>query len=306
MLQYFLRRLMLVIPVLLGATFIVFSMVRLTPGDPATAIAGEHASQELVELIRQQLGLDRPMVPQFVTYLGDLARGDMGNSLSTRRPVTVEISSRLPVTLRLTVLSLTLATLAGILVGVVSATRRYSVWDNLSMLLTLIGVSMPVFWLGLILLYVFSAKLQWLPASGSSTWQHMIMPAVTLAAASTAIIARMTRSSLLEVLRRDYITTARSKGLKERAVIYRHALKNALIPVVTVVGLQFGTLLGGAVLTETVFSISGIGRLLVGSIQRRDYPVVQGVVLVVAVGFVLINLVVDLLYAYLDPRIRYV
>jgi peptide/nickel transport system permease protein len=302
---YLVRRLLLTLPVLLGVTFIIFAMVRLTPGDPAQVIAGEQATRETVEAVRRSLGLDQPMVVQYGRFLGDLVRGDMGRSTRSQRPVLQELADRFPNTLELTLAGMLVASVMGLGAGVVSATRRNRWPDTLSMILALGGVSMPVFWLGLMLILLFSVKLGWLPPVGRGSLAQLVLPAITLGAASAAILARMTRSSLLEVLGQDWVMTARAKGLAERLVIYKHALKNAMIPVVTVMGLQFGTLLSGAVLTETVFAWPGIGRLIVESILARDYPVVQGAVLLTALTFVFVNLVVDLLYSVLDPRIRY-
>jgi len=302
---YLVRRLLLTVPVLLGVTFIIFAMVRMIPGDPAQVIAGEQATRETVETVRRSLGLDRPLLLQYVHFLGDLLRGDMGRSTRSLRPVAQELADRFPNTIELTLAGMLVASLIGVVAGVVSATRQNRWPDTLSMVVALAGVSMPVFWLGLMLILLFSVKLGWLPPVGRGSWAQLILPALTLGAASAAILARMTRSSLLEVLRQDFITTARAKGLAQRAVIYKHALKNAMIPVVTVMGLQFGTLLSGAVLTETVFAWPGLGRLIVESILARDYPVVQGAVLLAALSFVFVNLVVDLLYSVLDPRIRY-
>jgi ABC-type dipeptide/oligopeptide/nickel transport system permease component len=313
MTTYILRRLLFAIPVLIGASFLVFSAIRLVPGDPAIAIAGELATPELREQVRKDLGLDRPMLIQYGIWLGRVLQGDMGQSVRTRIPVLDEIVLRLPKTLQLAALSLVLAAAIGIPIGVLSATRANSWVDGGSMFFALIGVSMPIFWLGLMLMYLFSIILpRWLgmtepllPPTGTGTWKHLVMPVVALAANSMAIQARMTRACMLEVLRSDYIRTARAKGLAEWKVIYKHALRNALVPIVTIIGLQFGTLLGGAVLTETVFALPGIGRLLIDAISFRDYPVIQGTVLVITVGFVLVNLLVDVLYGYLDPRIRY-
>ncbi|MGH7325493.1 MAG: nickel ABC transporter permease [Candidatus Rokuibacteriota bacterium] len=305
MTRYLIRRLLLTIPVVFGVTFIIFAMVRLIPGDPAQVIAGEQATQEIVDAVRRSLGLDQPIIVQYGRFLGDLALGDMGRSTRSQRPVVLELADRFPNTIELTLAGMLVASVIGIGAGVVSATRRNRWPDTVSMLLALTGVSMPVFWLGLMLILVFSVTLGWLPPVGRGTWAQLILPAFTLGAASAAILARMTRSSLLEVLGQDFVTTARAKGLAERFVVYKHALKNAMIPVVTVMGLQFGTLLSGAVLTETVFAWPGIGRLIVESILARDYPVVQGAVLLTALSFVLVNLVVDLLYSVLDPRIRF-
>ncbi|MFS8581556.1 MAG: ABC transporter permease [Limnochordales bacterium] len=313
MLPYIARRLLYAIPTLLGVTFLVFVSVRLIPGDPAVAIAGERATPELIEQVRLELGLDQPLLTQYGRFLLGLVQGDLGTSLRTRLPVAPEVWRRLGQTLLLAAASLLLASVVGMFLGIVSATRPYSIFDNAGMVLALLGVSTPVFWLGLMLMLVFSVELPKmlqlsgpiLPPTGSGTWKHLVMPAVTLGAYSTGIIARMTRSSMLDVIGHDYIRTARAKGLSERVVTYRHALRNALVPVITVQGLQFGTLLGGAVLTESVFAWPGLGRYLVDAIFLRDYPVVQAAILVIAVGFIIINLVVDLVYGLVDPRIRY-
>lgn len=313
MTRFIVRRLLLAIPTLIGVTFLVFLSIRLIPGDPAIALAGELATPELIEMVRRDLGLDQPVVNQYVNYLSRVLQGDMGRSIRSRLPVREEIEIRLPRTLLLAVVSLTISATIGIAIGVTAATHPNSWFDGGSMVFALLGVSMPIFWLGLMLMILFAVLLpQWLglsgpvlPPTGSGTWQHLVMPVIALAANSMAIQARMTRACMLEVLRQDYIRTARAKGQRERIVIYRHALRNALLPIVTIIGLQFGTLLGGAVLTETVFAWPGIGRLLVDAIGFRDYPVIQGTVLTIAIGFVLTNLIVDSLYAYLDPRITY-
>lgn len=313
MTRYIIRRILLIIPVLFGASLLVFIALRLAPGDPATALAGEQATPELVAQIRKDMGLDQPLPVQYVIYVAKLLQGDWGKSTKTNSPVLDEILRRLPNTITLAVSSLTLAALVGILLGVLASIKPYSWIDGGSMTLALLGVSMPVFWLGLMLMVFFAVVLpRWLglsgpifPPTGSGTWQHLVMPTITLAANSMAILARMTRATMLEVLRQDYVRTARAKGLRERGVIFRHALRNALIPVVTIMGLQFGILLSGAVLTETVFAWPGIGRLLVDSISYRDYPMVQGIILFIAMGFTFVNLAVDILYAFLDPRIHY-
>jgi peptide/nickel transport system permease protein len=310
---YILRRLLWAIPVLLGATFLVFWSIRWVPGGPAIAIAGELATPALIEQVNRELGLDQPLLVQYGIYLSRAVQGEWGRSVRSGLPVTQEIRARLPRTVQLALLSLLVAASIGIPIGVLSATRANSWVDAASMAMALLGVSMPIFWLGLMLIIFFALTLPgWLglsqpilPPTGSGTWRHYIMPTLALAANSMAIQARMTRACMLEVLGNDYIRTARSKGVSERTVIYRHGLRNALIPIVTVIGLQFGTLLGGAVLTETVFAWPGIGRLLVDAIGYRDYPVIQGTVLVITIGFVAVNLLVDVLYAYLDPRIRY-
>ena len=305
MTQYIIRRLLYMVPVMLVVSVLVFGLLHIAPGDPATMLAGEDARPEDVAAIRAKYGLDQPLYVQYGVWLTNAVRGDLGRSIVTRRPVGDEIRTRLPSTVELAIAALILAMIVGMIVGVISATRQYSLLDHASMLFALLGVSLPVFWLGLMLILFFSVELRWLPTGGGGSWQQLVLPAVTLGSASMAIIARMTRSSMLEVIRQDYVRTARAKGLVERVVVLRHALKNALIPVVTVIGLQFGYLLGGAVVTETVFSRPGLGRLLVTSILSRDFPVVQGTLIMMAASFVLVNLLVDVAYGFLDPRIRY-
>ncbi len=302
---YVIRRLLLSVPVLIGVSILVFAIIRFIPGDPARAIAGVHASPQFIEQVRRELLLDEGLHVQYYVYMSNLFKGDLGRSTFSGRPVTVELMQRFPNTLVLAATAMSIATIIGLSAGIISATRRYSLFDNFSMLFALIGVAAPVFWLGVMFQILFSVQLGWLPSGGIGTWKNLVLPSLTLGLATAALLARITRSSMLDVLRQDYITTARSKGLIERVVIYKHAFKNALIPVVTVMGLQFGILLGGAVLTETVFSWPGIGRLMVDSILARDYPVVQGAVLLLAVFFVMINLLVDVIYAFLDPRISY-
>lgn len=302
---YIVKRLLLSIPVIFGVAFMVFAMVRVVPGDPARIIAGEAATQEIVEGIRKDMGLDRPLLSQFATFMGNVLRGDFGRSVRSRAPVAGEIAARLPNTIRLATAGLFVAVVVGVSAGIISAIRPYSWMDTVVMLVALAGLSMPVFWSGLMLILIFAVWLGWLPAVGTGGMAHLVLPAVTLGMSTAAIIARMSRSSMLEVLRSDYIRTARAKGLGEAAVVNRHAFRNALIPVITVVGLQMGTLLSGAVLTETVFAWPGIGRLLVEGILARDYPIVQASVLVVAMAFVMVNLMVDVLYAVVDPRIHY-
>lgn len=305
MLGYILRRCAMLVPVILGVVFIVFVMLYVTPGDPARMVLGEQAPQADVNQLRAKMGLDDPFLLQFGRYVYKaVAHGDIGRSYITKRPVWNELMAAFPITLKLSALAMGIALLVGIPCGIVTAVRQYSIFDNIVTLFALIGISMPVFWLGLLLILLFTVKLAWLPPSGFDSLQAMIMPAVTLGLQSVAIITRMTRSSMLEVVRQDYIRTARSKGLKESVVIRKHALPNALVPVVTVAGIQFGILLGGAVLTEIIFSIPGLGRLMVSSIEMRDYPMVQGGVLFIALAFCLVNLGVDLLYAWLDPRIK--
>ena len=305
MFQYLVKRLISTIPVLLGISVMLFFMLRALPGDPAQVIAGDMATQQEVELIRHQLGLDRPAYIQYGHFLWRLIRLDLGISIKTQNPVITEILPRLKNTVILAVTATLLACLFGIPAGIVAAVRPYTIWDIFVTALALFGISMPAFWLGLMLIVIFSVKLHWLPVGGSGGIQFLVLPAVTLASLLVAAFARNTRSSMMETLTQDYITTARSKGLKEQAVIINHALKNALIPVVTIIGLQFGGLLGGTVLTETVFGWPGIGRLLVESILARDYPVIQGSILVFALLFILVNLIVDLLYGLIDPRVRY-
>lgn len=310
--RYVARKLLAAVPVLLGATLLAFLILRLTPGDPARLVAGELASEDDVRGIRHQLGLDRPFAVQYAVFLAGLVRGDLGRSIRTGRPVLNEIGARFPYTFELALVSLAVSIAAGVAAGIAAAVRPNTVYDYGATLGALAGISTPTFWLGLLLMLAFSYYLGWLPASGRggplwtpAGWRSMLMPAVSLGAPSAAIIARLTRSSLLEVLRQDYVRTARAKGLVGRAVIARHALRNAVIPVVTVVGLRLGGLLGGAVVTEQVFAWPGIGALIVTAIATRDYPVVQGAMLTTAFVFVSVNLAVDLLYALVDPRIRY-
>jgi len=303
--RYVLKRVVLALPVLVGVSVVVFVAIRLIPGDPAQLMAGQAATQEVVQQIRQSLGLDQPLPVQYLYFLRNVVRGDLGRSLFNGAPVVEELAQRFPRTVRLALASMAVASLIGIPAGILAATRRSTWVDTAVMLVALAGVSVPVFWLGLNLILLFSVRLQWLPSFGYETWRHLVLPSLTLGAASTAIVARMTRSAMLEVLGQDYVRTARAKGLAERVVVSRHALRNALIPVVTVLGLQLGTLLSGAVLTETVFAWPGIGRLLVEAVLARDYPIIQGATLLIAATFVVLNVAVDVLYGLLDPRIRY-
>jgi len=295
----------MLIPVLLGVSLVVFSIVHIIPGDPARIMAGVDATGEEIELIRRQLDLDKPVYIQYFLWMSKVLSGDLGRSIVTNQPVLPEIIHRFSATLQLTLAAIILAVLMGVTVGVVSATKPYSLFDHLSMVSALFGVSMPIFWMGLMFIFLFSVTLGLFPSSGKDGIEHIVLPALTLGLASTGIIARMTRSSMLEVLGQDYVRTARAKGATEDEVVYGHALKNAMIPVVTIVGLQFGYLLSGAVLTETVFNWPGIGRLMVDSIFNRDFPMIQGAVLLVASSFVLVNLLTDLLCAYLDPRVKF-
>jgi ABC-type dipeptide/oligopeptide/nickel transport system permease component len=303
--RYVLHRLALTLLTLVGVTVVIFLLIRLIPGDPARIIAGLLASDDEVQRLRVQLGLTQPLHVQYLIFFNGLLHGNLGLSAATRAPVLEEIALRLRPTVLLAVSSIAVATIGGLAAGIVSATRRNSVMDYVAMTLAVLGVSIPIFWLGLMLMLLFAVYLHWLPAGGYGEPVSFVLPTVALAAFSTGIIARMTRSSLLETLTQDYVRTARAKGVPGHQVTLRHALKNALIPILTVIGLQFGTLLGGAVLTETTFAWPGMGRLLVNSILSRDYPVIQGIVLVFATMFAGVNLVVDLLYAYVDPRIHY-
>ncbi|NET55008.1 MAG: ABC transporter permease [Symploca sp. SIO2E6] len=332
---YITRRLFNLLPVLLGITLLVFCFLHLIPGDPAVVMLGERATPEQVELLRERMGLNEPLPLQYLAFLWNLLRWEFGTSIISGIPITEEIQTRWPATFELSLVAMLIAIALGISTGVLAAVRKNSPWDNLTMSGSLLGVSMPVYWLGLLLIYLFAVNLNWLPPSGRISVEvglnfqpitgfylldtllqgnmtalmdvlaHLILPALTLSTIPLAILARITRSAMLEVLSQDYIRTARAKGVLERWVILKHALKNALLPVVTIIGLQFGKLLGGAILTETIFSWPGIGSWIYEGILARDYPVVQGGVVFVAVAFVLINLLVDISYAFLDPRIQY-
>ncbi|WP_125154066.1 ABC transporter permease [Clostridium rectalis] len=333
MMKYIIKRVVQLIPVIIGVSILVFLVMHVFTTDPASIILGQHATAEQVEKLREELGLNKPLYIQYFIFIKGVFKGDLGTSLISKTPVTREILSRFPATLELALISIIIASVFGIFMGILSAVKQNSIVDYFSMFVSLIGVSMPIFWLGLMLIVVFSVKLQLLPVSGRITigmepthitgmflldslitgnmgafkdsLKHLVLPAIALASYSTAIIARMTRSTMLEVIRQDYIRTARAKGLFEKVVILKHALRNALIPITTVVGLQLGSLLGGAVLTETVFAWPGVGSYTIDAILKADYPVVQGTVMILATVFVMINLVVDLLYSYLDPRIKY-
>lgn len=305
MIRYILKRLLMMIPVLLGVTFVIFTMLYFTPGDPAVQILGDGASPEQIAALREELGLNDPFLIRFLNYIKDLVwYGDLGISYSSNRPVIDEILSRFPTTLELAALSICIATLIGVVCGIIAAVRQYSIFDNIATVVSLIGASMPNFWQGIMMILLFSVYLGILPASGFSTPACWIMPALTIGTSMAASIMRMTRSSMLEVIRKDYIRTARSKGQSEMVVILHHALKNALIPVLTTIGLSFGRMMGGAVLTESIFASPGLGSLIVNSIKARDYPVVQGGVLFIAFVFGFVNLFVDILYAFCDPQIR--
>ncbi len=321
------------VPILLGVSLLVFFMLHSAGGDPATLILGARADPESIADLRQELGLDRPLLVQYIEFLGGAVRGDFGRSYRSNTPVITEIAARFPATIELAVAAMAIAVVAGVVFGTLAAVRRHSILDYVSSTVVLLGVSIPTFWLGLIMIIIFGLWLRWLPISGrvdprlgadpslpfltltsllQGNWavandalRHLILPALTLAAWPAAIVARMTRASLIESLGQDYVRTARGKGLPERLIVIGHAARNALLPVLTVVGLEFGTLLGGAVVTETIFSWPGLGLLTVAAIGARDYQMVQGVVVLLGVVFVLLNLLVDVLYAVLDPRIRY-
>ncbi len=306
MTKYILRRLVLAIPVVLGVSILVFAMIHLLPGDPAEMMLGEIGNTpENIERMREALGLNDPLHVQYARYLWNALHGDLGESLRTRKSVTWYIGKQVMSTVQLTLAGIGTAVIVGMILGVLAAVYQNSWIDNLSMFTALFGVSVPNFWLGLLLIFIFAVRLGWLPATGQGGANRLILPAVALALPSMAVVARLTRSSMLEVLRQEYITTARAKGLIERLVIVRHGLKNALIPVITIVGLQFGSLLGGAVTIETVFGRQGLGRILVDAVLAQDYPMVQGCVLLAAVTYVFVNLVVDIIYAWIDPRVQY-
>ena len=331
MLAYIIRRFFIMIPTLLGVTFIVFLMLHFTPGDPAELLMGERASEEALQAIREHLGLNEPLYVQYGMFLKQLMKGDLGETIWTRQKVWIEIKQRFPATIELSLVALFISCVFGMILGIISATKQYSIFDYLSMLGALAGVSMPIFWLGLVFMLIFSLNLGWLPMSArlsvgvdletitnfyvldalltrnwvalkDALW-HIIMPAVTLSTIPTAIIARMTRSSMLEVLRQDYIKTAKAKGLSQFSVIFKHALRNALIPVVTTIGLQFGVLMAGAILTETIFAWPGVGKWMYDAVMQRDYMVIRSGTLFIATIFILINLCVDVLYAVINPRI---
>ncbi len=330
---YIIKRLLQIIPVILGVTLIAFALIHLAPGDPVRTMLGQHATQQEIDDIRAKYGLDQPLYVQYFVWLGDVLQGDLGRSILSHEQVTTEIASRFPNTIELAIAAMLFAILIGVVAGIISATKQYSVADYSVMGLALFGISMPVFWLGIMLMMIFGVFLGWLPIGGRidlllpfqritgfmvidsiitlngaaliSVIRHLILPAIALGTIPMAIIARTTRSSMLEVLRQDFIRTERAKGLSERKVIYKHAIRNAMVPVVTVIGLNFGLLLSGAILTETVFSWPGVGRLVVDAVYARDYPLVIGCILVFALVFVIVNLITDILYTYIDPRIHY-
>ena len=303
--RYLLRRLIHSLLTLVGITLFTFVLLRMVPGDPARLILPENATQAEVQQMRKLLGLEQPLYVQYALYLRDLFRADFGTSFQYGVPAIEPVLERLPQTIRLSLSAMALTVVLAVPAGILAAVRRQTLFDLGAMLAAILGQSVPNFWLGLMLILFFSVHMHWLPVSGATTGWHYVLPTVTLAAYLMALVARLTRSSMLEVLRQDYVRTARAKGLAQRVVLWRHALKNAAIPIVTVVGMQIGTLLGGAVVTETIFNWPGIGKLVIDAIWRRDYPIVQAVLLLSTFAFVAINLLVDLLYTYLDPRIRY-
>ena len=304
MLKFTMKRLVYMVLVLVGVSFLVFLLLYMTPGDPVRMMLGESATPEAQAELRLELGLDDPFLVQYGRYIKNIVvHQDLGTSYSTRRPVLDEIMTVFPNTVKLATAAIIIAVILGTLLGIVSAVKQNSLLDNAVMVLALIGTSAPIFWIGILMIILFSVNLGWLPPSGFGSFKQLIMPALALGMQSTAVVARMTRSSMLEVIRQDFVKTARAKGQKESVVIMKHVFRNALIPVITVVGLQFGTLLGGAMLTEVVFSIPGVGRLMIEAIKQRDFPIVQGSVLFVAACFSLVNLAVDLLYAVVDPKV---
>jgi len=303
--DYIIRRLLLTIPVVWGVSTLVFLFIHFIPGDPVQVMLGESARPADVEELRHAIGLDRPLPEQYLHFMQGLVTGDLGTSIHGGQPILPTILERVPATLELAVAAMLVALLISIPLGVISASKQYSLLDNSSMFFALMGVSMPNFWMGPLLILLFSVRLHWLPVSGRGDFWHLILPAITLGSGMSAILTRMTRSSVLEVLHEEYITTARSKGLHEGIIIFKHALRNALIPVITIIGFQVGALLSGALITETIFAWPGLGRLTIRAIQTRDYPLVQGCVLFISFVYVFVNLLTDLTYAWVDPRIRF-
>lgn len=304
MVRYTIRRLLQMVPVLLGVSLLIFTMLFFTPGDPARTMLGTHASDEQVYALREELGLNDPFLVQYVKYVTNMLKGDFGVSYISRLPVSEEILSRFPTTVIFAVLSIVTACIIGIPLGILSATKQYTAADNIVTSAAMVGVSVPTFWLGLMMMLLFALKLGWLPASGFYGPRYWILPTLTIGLASSAYVIRMTRSSMLEVIRKDYICTARAKGQEESKVIWVHAFKNALIPILTTIGLQFGMALGGQIVTEQVFAIPGLGKLMVDAISQRNYPIVRGGVMLICLSYCIVNLLVDLLYAAFDPRIR--
>ena len=304
MIKFIFKRLLFVVPTMLGIIFIVFGIMAITPGDPAKIILGEKATPEAIEKLNHDMGFDRPFIVRYVNYVLSLFKGDMGNSYRTQRSVSTEILTRFPTTIKLALGAGILATSIGIPLGILSAVKQYSMFDITGTLIAMFAASIPAFWLALMAILLFSLKLGWLPSNGSETFMHFILPSLSLAIPSSASLLRLTRTTMLETIRQDYIRTARSKGQVERVITFRHALKNALLPVVTVVGMEFGFLLGGAVICEQVYSINGLGTLIVNAIRMKDVPQVTGCALFLAFFFMIIMLAVDILYTYIDPRIR--
>lgn len=305
MLKYIIRRIIAMIPVVIGITFLVFMIMQLAPGDPVQMILGDNASPEAVEAMRDEMGLNDNVLVQYGRYLVNLVQGDMGTSYVNKRPVADEVFSRVPATFKLAAVAAVVSIVIAIPLGILAAIKQNTLFDHSSMVVSLIGISMPAFWLALMLMLLFSLKLGWLPAQGAKDgWKSYVLPSIAIGFMQMAAIARTTRSSMLETICQDYIRTARSKGITEREVIFHHSFRNALIPTVTIVGVQLGGLLGGAVLTETVFAWPGLGRLVVQAVNGRDVPVVLGCIVVLSVGFSIVNLVVDLLYGFIDPRVR--
>lgn len=305
MLRYVFRRILLLIPVVLSVMVIIFTILYFTPGDPAQIALGQEATVETVAAFRAERGLDDPFFVQLGRYLyRAVFHGDLGYSYAMKSPVSMELASRIPVTMKLAFWAVAFSTLVGIPLGIICAIRQYSILDSITTLITLLGVSMPTFWSGLLFILAFSVYLGWLPSMGFDTVSQMVMPIITLSGSAVALIARITRSSMLEVIHSDYIRTARAKGQKESIVIMRHALPNAMIPILTIISMQFGMLLGGSIVTEAIFSISGVGRLMLEAINMRDYPIIQGGVLFISIAFCLVNLTADILYAFVDPRIH--
>ena len=302
--KFIAKRLVAMIPVLLGVTLVIYLILNMAPGDPAKVILGEQATPEQIAELREEMGLNDPVLVQYARYIFNLVQGDMGESYNSGLKCNVEIFARFPNTLRLTICAISLAVILALPIGIVAAVKQNSIFDGVSMFIALIGLSMPVFWLGLLLILFFSLRLGWFPSSGAEGWKSLVLPTVTLGFQQMASIARVTRSSMLEVIRADYIRTARAKGVAESKVITKHALKNALIPTVTVVGLQFGGMLGGSVMTESVYAWPGVGRLMVQSINKRDIPMVLGCTIMFSVSASVVNLLVDVLYGFIDPRIK--
>jgi len=303
MLFYGLKRLAASVVVLLSMMFLVMLIMELIPGDPAALMLGENATQEMVEQLRHQLGLDRPIFTRYLEYVWQIAHGDLGRSIREMAPVASLLKETWPETLELTFAAMLLTLCVGLPIGIASGAKPGSLLDHVSRVVSLLGLCMPVFWIGLVLIYFFAVMLGWFPVGGTGSWRHLVLPAVTMSAYTVASLARMTRSSLMEVLNEDYVRTARAKGLSFWAVVVRHGFRNSMIPIVTIFGMQVGQLMGGAILTETVFAWPGMGRLMIGAIMDRDYPLVQGTVLVFAAAFILINFLVDLSYGLINPQV---